>query len=245
MPKVRRPRRTNHSTSTTASIVATDTVNVDVDTVSATAVAGTTTSKIAKTKRNYNQKDDKAAFTITTTTMNTDDNHHNDDEELRIYNEQIRYSTAVEFLQQQKEHWETGYSNDPPPHSNSNNNSNKKGKKKYTTTIATTTKSSITTPTNSRRRRTQLTRGMLYTLHQLQTQSCTCQLCHGIYIQPITLVSCTHTFCKSCIHYHTDHSWYCPSTCIVYSVQSVLVVYWFCVKYIYVFILTLSLALYI
>lgn len=173
-----RPRRNNRSK--TAQLA-----------VAADAVATTSTSTKSKRMKKalpqrpikHNDDDDEHV----STTMN----HDTDDEELKIYNEQIRYSEAMQFLQQQRERLEARldrHHHSPPS--------------KETATGTTTT-------TNGR---TQLTRGMLYTLYQLQTQSCTCPLCHGIYVQPITLVSCTHTFCKACIHQHTDQSWYCPST---------------------------------
>ena len=196
-----RPRRNNRSTAAAAT------------TIASTKTSGTTT----KTKRSINEiqhhindKDD-ADSTVFTTMMNDADEN---DDELRIYNEQIRYSEAIEFLQLQKERLER-----LEIHC-----SNQMKKKNTTTTTTTTTNSDPNY-------HIQLTRGMLYTLQQLQTESCTCLLCHGIFIQPITLVSCTHTFCKSCIHQHTDHSWYCPSTyffkicgCVcVYTVVSLLI----------------------
>ena len=171
-----RPRRNNRSN--TAQLA-----------VAADAVATTTSTKSKRTKKALPQRPNK--HNDDDEHVSTTMNHDTDDEELKIYNEQIRYSEAMQFLQQQKERLEGGL--DRHHHSPTS---------KETTTGTTTTRNA----------RTQLTRGMLYTLYQLQTQSCTCPLCHGIYVQPITLVSCTHTFCKACIHQHTDQSWYCPST---------------------------------
>lgn len=198
-----RPRRNNRSTAAAAT------------TIASTKTSGTTTRtkrSINEIQHHINDKDDADSTVFTTTTMMNDADEN--DDELRIYNEQIRYSEAIEFLQLQKERLER-----LEIHC-----SNQMKKKNTTTTTTTTTKSDPNY-------HIQLTRGMLYTLQQLQTESCTCLLCHGIFIQPITLVSCTHTFCKSCIHQHTDHSWYCPSTyffkicgCVcVYTVVSLLI----------------------
>ncbi len=129
-----------------------------------------------------------------------------DDDEVRIYNEQIRYREAVEFLQQQ----ELLLQQLPrkPRHSEKDSTTASRGE--------TTARHphSPHHPTTATAAMIQLTRGMLRTLQQMQMESCTCPLCHQIYIQPISLVTCTHTFCQSCIHDYTDHSWYCPSTCM-------------------------------
>ena len=125
------------------------------------------------------------------------------DDELRIYNEQIRYREAVEFLEQQRELLQL----------QRKQRHSKKTKKDSTTASESRDTVSHHSHTTTTATTLQLmTRGMLRTLQDIQTESCTCPLCHQIYVQPITLVTCTHTFCQSCIHAYTDHSWYCPST---------------------------------
>lgn len=38
----------------------------------------------------------------------------------------------------------------------------------------------------------------------------TCVLCSGYFIDPVTIVECLHSFCKSCIVKHVETSKYCP-----------------------------------
>jgi hypothetical protein len=201
MPKMGRPRRTTstaknktHSRSAAPPIVAT------TQDENATTAATTASRRPAqRTKRQSHHHDDVFDTTGKDNDMTNDSNDN--DEELRIYNEQIRYSEAIEFVQQQMQLLES---------------SRDQSRKDKSTTHSTAAASVTTTTTNTINGRILLTRGMVHTLMELQTKSCTCPLCHGIYIQPITLVSCTHTFCKTCIHQHTDHSWYCPSTFVLF-----------------------------
>jgi Zinc finger, C3HC4 type (RING finger) len=192
--------------------------------------AGTTTTatnmnkKKRKNHRHHPQYESSIARNTTATTCSTDNpNDTNDidddvDEELRIYNEQIRYREAIDFLKQQQETLEaiTNNAHHKRPHGNTATNDIQNSLQLLPV---------LPVPVVSKEPSIRLTRGMLSSLLQLQETSCTCPLCHGIYIQPITLVSCAHTFCKSCIHQYTDHSWYCPSTLLSWFVVCVTCMY--------------------
>jgi hypothetical protein len=118
---------------------------------------------------------------MTSSRMNDNTDSDDNDEEIRICNERIRHANAVEFLHNQQQRIKQIYCNNKDDNTNTNIIS------------------------------ISVTRNMVYILQQMQHTCCTCTICHCIYNQPITLSNCAHTFCKSCIHAHCDHSWYCPS----------------------------------